>query len=210
MQAALFIHQSKKEPMNHIYLPSRLCPPASYYAAIASAGRVTIDSGERLDKRCKDAHRYTIADTHGRLGLTVPVAKPYAATWQEAAVSTHGQWWLQHFTALESAYGRTPYFEFYADDFRPLFLPDRFTTVGRMNADFDAVIRRCLGITTPVELAPKPADEPYFGHSALTVAPYWQVRADSLGFIGGLSVLDLLFNMGPESLPILLQAGKTF
>lgn len=181
-------------------LPSRFCPPAAYYRAVAlNPGLTTVVcAGERFDKRRKDAHRMTIADTRGRLDLTVPVAKPYGMTWADTAVSRHGDWFDVMWTALESAYGRTPFFEFYADDFRPLLIGvEDFGSVGELNFRFDLAIRRALGITSPViyseqESMPDSIDpwEPQ---------PYWQVRADKLGFIPGLSVLDLIFNLGPEA-----------
>ena len=140
----------------------------------------------------------TIADTRGPLELTVPVAKPYGRTWADTSVSRHGAWFDVMWTALESAYGRTPFFEFYADDFRPLLLGvDDFGTVGELNFRFDLAIRRALGIQSPViystEEASPVAIEPW------QPQPYWQVREQQLGFIPGLSILDLIFNLGPET-----------
>ena len=55
--------------------------------------------------------------------LTVPTVKPHTVPTPHAAdveVSDHGSWWSEHLTAMESTYGRTPYFEFYIDDFRQI------------------------------------------------------------------------------------------
>lgn len=181
-------------------LPSRFCPSAAYYRMVALHPEATtiVCAGERFDKRRKDAHRTVIADTRGRLELTVPVAKPYGRTWADTAVSRHGDWWAVMWTALESAYGRTPFFEFYADDFRPLILGvEDYGTVGELNFRFDLAIRRALGLTSPVVYSAEEATpqtvEPW------EPQPYWQVRADRLGFIPGLSILDLIFNLGPET-----------
>lgn len=181
-------------------LPSRLCPPAAYYRMVALRPEATtiVCAGERFDKRRKDAHRMAIADTRGRLELTVPVAKPYGRTWADTRVSLHGGWPEVVWTALESAYGRTPYFEFYADDFRPLILGvDDFGSVGELNFRFDRAIRRALGLSPNVVYAPDEGDpqpvEPW------EPQPYWQVREQQLGFIPGLSILDLIFNLGPET-----------
>lgn len=168
------------------------------------SGRVRICSDERFDKRCKAAHRFAIADTRGRLELTVPIEKPYGRTWAETRVSRHGNWWEVMTTALESAYGRTPFFEFYADDFLPIIAnPDEFTTVATLNERFDRAIRRALGLQNEVVYGGDARD-------AAVVEPwepptYWQVRASKLGFISGLSILDMIFNMGQESLLILTQ-----
>ena len=101
-------------------------------------------------------------------------------------------------TALESAYGRTPFFEFYADDFRPLILGvEEYGTVGELNFRFDLAIRRALGLTSPVVYSPVESEpQPV---ELWMPEPYWQVRADRLGFIPNLSILDLIFNLGPET-----------
>lgn len=184
---------------DELILPCRLAPPPSYYRAMAlHPGPVSICLGERFDKRCKEAHRFSIADTRGRLELTVPVEKPYGRTWADTRVSLHGGWWELMARALESAYGRTPYFEFYADDFLPLLAdPARFTTIGDLVADFDRAIRRALGLRKEINYIT--SGQPSHPDS-WEPEPYWQVRADRLGFISGLSILDLIFNLGPEGL----------
>lgn len=184
---------------NTLLLPTRLAPSAAYYRMMAlHPGPVAICKGERFDKRCKEAHRFSIADTRGKLELTVPVNKPWGRTWADTNVSLHGRWWEVMWSALESAYGRTPFFEFYADDFQPLLAnPDRFTTVADLNADFDRAIRRALGLEKEVTYVPggQPAAvEPF------RPEPYWQLRHDTLGFIPDLSILDMLFNLGQETL----------
>lgn len=194
--------------MSELLLPSRLCPPPAYYRAMAlHPGPVRICSGVRFDKRCKDAHRFTIADTRGPLTLTVPLEKPYGRTWASTRISLHGNWWEVMAAALESAYGRTPFFEFYADDFLPLIAsPDGFTTVGDLNERFDRAVRRALGLQTEVIYDSEPLSAPLSAVEPWQPQPYWQVRAATLGFIPGLSILDLLFNLGPESLLLLCNS----
>lgn len=179
-------------------LHSLFCPSANYYRIIARNPEVQINLNARFDKRQKEVHRMVIADVRGAVELTVPIAKPYGKTWGETRISQHGHWNRTMWTALESAYGRTPYFEFYADDFRPL-LADRndFGTVTELNAQFDSVIRHCLQL--PIE-GIEPANM-----EVNSQPPYWQIRQDKLGFIPNLSILDLIFNLGPEALIYLLQ-----
>lgn len=199
-------------------LPPQYCGSCSYYAVLASYSKVIIHSGMRFDKRFKSIHRTTIADTRGILDLTVPIAKPEhtsVAKWCEATVSPHGGWWNIHLTALESAYGRTPFFEFYIDDFAPLFSEEVCgMPVTEYDAAFDWIIRRLLGLTTEVRYLtdatlPEGIEDlrhVNFSESA-PLTPYYQVRADKLGFIPNLSILDLLFNLGPEA-PLILSGGK--
>jgi len=178
-------------------------PPAYFggigrFAAIAAAGKTAIDPTLRFNKRQKWVHRCDIADTRGTVQLTVPIVKPessHTALWSDILISDHGGWWHIHWTTLESAYGRTPFFEFYADRFAPFF---RHCPEGRLT-DFttalDAVILNILGL--PQLTAP---DVTYAAaRTDYAPLPYWQVRADRLGFIPGLSILDLIFNLGPEA-----------
>lgn len=189
----------------HLFLPLRLAAEPAWYRAMAlHPGSVSICANSRFDKRCKQAHRFAIADTRGPLELTIPIAKPYGRTWANTAISLHGQWWHAMAAALESAYGRTPYFEFYADEFLDIIArPHTFTSVAEMCLKFDAAIRHAIGLHTSVDIAPAHAiaATPPHWHPE----PYWQVRSQSLGFIPGLSILDMVFNLGPETLPLLLH-----
>lgn len=190
---------------SRLILPTLLCPGPDYYRAmLLHDGPVVIDTATPFDKNQKAAHRCRIADVRGPVELTVPIAKPYGHTWGSTRISLHGRWWEVMKTTLESAYGRTPYFEFIADEFLEIIAdPDSFTTVADLNRRFDIAIRHCLDIRKEVSYEPLgeatikkiPEFEP---------APYWQVRADKLGFISGLSVIDLIFNLGPEAILTLI------
>lgn len=207
-----------------VILPPRLLPPAAYYRLAASFPRAVIDWSGRFDRTDKTTHRFEIADTRGRLMLTVPIAKPApGAKWADVTLSDHGRWQETLPTALESAYGRTPFFEFYADRFIPLIsTAGSATRLIDFAAALDAQVRDILTLPahtlvhTPVapqegvRMTPSAWDSCGTGASVGqamavdSVGPYWQVRQDRFGFIPGLSILDLIFNLGPEA-PLLLR-----
>lgn len=181
--------------------------PVAYYAAMARCSRIIIDLDMRHDRRFKAAHRCDIISNLGPVQLTVPVGKPAPgapATWRSIPVSDHGRWWEQHVSTLATAYGRTPFFEFYIDRLLPYMSAD---AVGMSVADLcrhtDAIVRKLLSISAPVsysaaDAAPDAIDyrrQPLPPHTA----PYYQVRAHQMGFCPGLSILDLIFNEGPAS-----------
>lgn len=193
-------------------LPPQYCGQVGYYALMASYPHAVIDLAMPYDKRRKSAHRCSIADVRGPLTLTVPIEKAHRGmAWAEVRVSSHGSWWSDHAVSLESAYGRTPYFEYYYDRFKPLLAPPaQGLTVGALDRALDQIIRQILGLDTEVtysaEGQPDVIDD-YRRQTSFDIenAPYYyQVRADRLGFIPDLSILDLIFNLGPES-PLLLH-----
>ena len=218
--------------------------PVEYYAAVARYGATVIDRDLRYDKRNKAVHRYDIADTRGRLTLTVPVSKPATERegqrlWADMQVSAHGRWWEVHATALESAYGRTPYFEHYFPKFEALFAARPLAEpegVVDLCLRADAIVREILGIPAPIlgdvsnavgtrhgasteaehslntdggieyyhSLGGRTMARPYEPSDEIAPIKYHQVRQAELGFIAGLSVLDLIFNVGPEA-PLFLR-----
>lgn len=164
-----------------------------------------MDFSLRYNKRDKATHRFAIAD-HGRVReLTVPVSRPEGGfeggelRWSDILVSAHGRWWETIPTALESAYGRTPFFQYYAPKFASLFRePAPGMRLAELVTEADGTVRGILGIPPApgilteetVDLTSLPPDTP-------GPRPYWQPGPGA--FVPGLSVLDLIFNMGPEA-----------
>lgn len=195
-----------------IVLPPAYLGSVEYYAAMAAFPQATVDWGMKFDKRMKTAHRCDVADTHGVRQLTVPIVKPLSmsgARWSDIVISPHGAWWHVHLETLKSAYGRTPFFEYYLDEFERFYTSER---AGERLADYckglDALLRRLMGVETAVrDDAPAIADgfdcRGRIPAGLVNTIPYYQVRSLSQGFLPGLSVVDLLFNMGPESIFIL-------
>lgn len=176
------------------------------YVHAWASGAYSMDWAGRFDKRDKGTHRFTIADTRGPLDLTVPIAKPHSSRcrWDEVGISTHGAWWDVHRVALESAYGRTPYFEYYIDRFLPMLtvgVDERYPLLSSLATAWDDSIRDILGMSDAAADCTETAriTPDTLADTALRLTPYRQVRADRLGFIPGLSILDLIFNLGPEA-----------
>jgi len=196
-----------------LVLPPAYCGGVGRYALMMRYERTVVDTSCQYDKRFKTPHRCAIVDTHGPLQLTVPIARPerhHGTRWADIRISLHGRWWDVHRTAMASAYGRTPFYEFVSDRFDALWRGFSSEQCNLSLMDLDAAIEaeicRLLGIPAPVytadlRVAARPYDE-----DAVSVAPYWQVRQGELGFIPGMSILDLIFNLGPEA-PLVLAGA---
>jgi len=162
-------------------------------------------------------NRCIIATANGPQALTVPVT-----TGPAPLVSDHGNWRHVHWQALVSAYSDSPFFEYYADDLQPFFT-DRWERLYDFDADITRTLCRLLDISpsltfssetirpvssneTVSSTASSPVDlrfaiSPKQQSTAIGFVPrpYYQVYAQRLGFLPNLSILDLLFNMGPEA-----------
>ncbi|MDE5608280.1 MAG: WbqC family protein [Muribaculaceae bacterium] len=203
-----------------VLLEPRYFGSIGWYAALAASEYAIVDFTSRYDKRRKLTHRTTIADVNGPLDLTVPISRPPLTdpgrplTWSDMLVSTHDQWWNIHRVTLESAYGRTPFFEFYIDRFLPALtagVVDRFPTLRELDTFIDRQIRSILGlpecqaVSRPIgSVIDLRRQEPMPLRAGTEWPPYYQVRAARHGFLPGLSIMDLIFNVGPES-PLYLR-----
>ena len=86
---------------------------------------VELRSGASQEEgRCKkDDVNFTssITTSHSPLGEILPPSKLFHQTSKDVLISDHGNWRHLHWNALKSAYGESPFFEYYADDIRPFF-----------------------------------------------------------------------------------------
>lgn len=163
-------------------------------------------------------NRCVIATANGTQTLTVPIER-YNGTkcpMRDIRISDHGNWRHLHWNALVSAYGETPFFEFYADDLRPFF-EKQHTFLFDLNLDIMHTMCQLLDVRPQVTLSeqyivlPSEDDAVVDFREAIrpkhplpdadfNPTPYYQVRAQRYGFLPNLSILDLLFNEGPEGI----------
>ena len=190
--------------------------PVQWYQKLHRYDRVLIERCESFQKQTY-RNRCIIAAANGPEALTVPVEKTKTgdenSDWR---ISSHGNWRHLHWQALQSAYGDSPFFEYYEDDLRPFFTDERWTTLHDFN---DAIIAKMCEL---IDIQPRIEHTTEYVKSADSIGardfrtaiqpkhplpdadfeprPYYQVFSQRHGFIPNLSILDLLFNMGPESI----------
>lgn len=195
--------------MKEILLSTTYFGPVQWYQKLHRAEHVRIEQWESYQKQTF-RNRCLIATTNGLQALTVPVERN-AQCIKDIRISDHGNWRHLHWNALQSAYGESPFFEYYQDDIRPFF-DQRWDYLLDFNEAIREKVCELLDIRPSVSLTeeyipevtrdyrsvirPKsPEADPDFEPK-----PYYQVYQQKHGFLPNLSILDLLFNMGPESI----------
>ena len=198
-----------------------------YRRLVCAEGDVYIDACENYVKQTS-RNRCEIATANGKQILSVPVSIPPSfkgmgrgCSIREVLVSEHGNWRHQHWEALKSAYGMSPFFDYYQDDIRPFFDEEVFKA-NNWQRLFDynlAIMRKMLdliGIEKEIKesLPPTPPQggravnaipARQLGLISSSPVPYYQTFQRRHGFIPNLSILDLLFNEGPEAILYLKQ-----
>lgn len=208
--------------MNKLYLGSAYWAPVSYYTAMYRHGGAVIEQHDVYMKQTY-RNRCTIIGAQGEQVLTVPIEKPAPRMlMRDIRISDHGNWRHLHRSAIASAYGSSPFYEYYADDINH-FYDQRYDYLIDYNcAQIDCVCNwlgirldvlrsdSYLSATPDIVTDLREAIHPKHPNMALlepyTSKEYYQVFAERHGFVPELSILDLLCNMGNESLLIL--AGK--
>lgn len=187
-------------------------PPVSAFCCMAGASAVWIEACEHYQKGSY-RNRCEIAGPNGLLRLSVPLlkGKHEGMPIQEVQAAYHENWPRQHWQSIKTAYGSSPFFIHYADDIREVLL-SRHEHLWDINLALLRVVFRLLGwhktlpiVLTDVYSIEAPANaidcrgliKP--GQSAITLKPYVQVFADKHGFLPNLSILDLLFCLGPSA-----------
>jgi len=206
-------------------LSSAYLPPVEYFTKILAYGKVCIEQYDHYMKQTY-RNRCIIAGPDGEVSLTVPIEKPdtLKCLMRDIRISDHGKWRHLHWYALESAYNQTPYFDYLKDDFRP-FYEKKFSFLIDFNEELLHLICQLIDMELSVSRSDDylkedkpgivdfreiihPKKDFHIADPDFSPMPYYQVFQDKLGFLPNLSIVDLLFNMGPESLLVLKQSEK--
>ena len=192
--------------------------PVQWYQKLYRYDSVLIEHYETFPKQTY-RNRCLIATTNGVQALTVPVCHTTDPSTLHQIISDHGNWRHLHWQALQSAYGESPFFEYYEDDIRPFFTERNWERLVDYN---DAICQKMCelldihpNISATTDYTPSTIHYPsstindfrevinpkHPGDDAdFQPRPYYQVYQQKHGFLPNLSILDLLFNMGPESI----------
>lgn len=197
----------------NVLLSTTYFGPVQWYQKLYRSDEVQIERYESFLKQTY-RNRCLIATTQGVQALTVPVEHHNCQFIRDLRISDHGNWRHLHWNALQSAYGESPFFEYYQDDIRPFF-EKRWTFLFDFNEEIREKMCELIDIQPNVsstsEFVAQHTDSIKDYRNVITPKhpvpdsdfvskPYYQVYQQKNGFLPNLSILDLLFNMGPESI----------
>lgn len=209
----------------HVILSSAYFPPISYFAYLTSprVTRVTMEAKEHFVKQSIRS-RCIVGDPHGRLTLFIPKEKTSNRTVMDEVRSVEEEYWRRsHWRSIADSYRSSPYFEYYEDEFEPFFKEqeDNIFAIGQRSM---AKVCELLRIPFEVDVT----TQYWEGDKAIDLRKAWnnkiyrenppvhqypeyiQVFNDRNPFLEDLSILDLLFSMGPKSIGYLHNLHLSF
>jgi hypothetical protein len=208
-----------------LMLSTAYLPGLDHMAAASVCASLQVEHHETFPKQTW-RNRCRLLTANGVLDLIVPVVRPRGRHSQtgEVRISTHLPWQKQHWRTMASAYANAPYFMFYADLIQQHYFRPPPMLLASWNHGLFMDISRELGFGYQVDqsqdfIRPVGADRdlrysfsPKAHKNTLSGAFHWpaypQVFSPPTGFVPNLSVVDLLFNTGPDAGPYLQECGK--
>jgi len=195
-------------------------PSIQYFSKFFLHPSLVLEQHENYIKR-SFRNRMHIGAANGLLRLSIPLekGKNQQQSIREVRISYDENWQNKQWTAICSAYGNSPFFEYYVDDFKPLF-EEKTEFLFEHNLKVLQTIFFVLDIQPTLEFSTtylkETANEICDSRNKINPKkiganidttyqniPYQQVFAEKSGYLPNLSILDLIFCKGPETIPIL-------
>jgi hypothetical protein len=194
-----------------IFLSTAYLPPIEYFARIIEADEVFIEREENYIKQSY-RNRCYILSAGGPQLLTVPVYQGsfHKTHIRDTRIDYSKRWQQVHLGALTSSYNSSPYFLYYFEIIENIILA-RYNFLLDLNMDlltsFLKMLKMKIQVSYTTDFMPVEGKEGDFRYTinpkkdtSYNATEYFQVFNYVHGFVPGLSIVDLVFNLGPEAI----------
>ena len=196
-------------------LSTSYLPPIEYFHYLNNCENIVIELFETYKKQSY-RNRCLIYTEKGAMPLSIPISKPNGNNTKtnEVEFSQNENWQKHHWKAIQSAYQASPFFLYYKDELE-IFYTRKYNKLIDFNTDLLLKIIELIGIKANISFTKEfvkvnneegdlrfkisPKEKPTISK----LPSYIQVFSDRHGFIKNLSIIDLLFNLGPDTLSYL-------
>ncbi len=194
-------------------------PTVAHFVAIANADTVTFEAVDNFQKQTFRNRMY-IYGANGKLLLNIPVKhnkEKQKTLYKDIEIENVENWQKQHWRSIVSAYKSSPFFEYYEDDLKDIFTTPH-TSLYNLNVKIFNILCNCIEVETSIlytDTFSSLTSHSDFRHlvnskkeTPVQLEEYTQVFCDKYGYLNNLSILDLLFNEGPNTLNYLESQAK--
>lgn len=197
---------------NSVLLPTAYFGPVEYFYYLLKFNTAIVEQHETWPKQTY-RNRAIIATDKGTIPITIPVNKVNGNSTKtsDIVISYAENWHIKHWRAIETAYNNSPYFLYYADEIKALLF-SQTTNLISLNMKLTELVCELIGIRTDILLSTtfvkkagsnvldlrykiSPKLPPTLSH----FPKYTQVFSDKQPFFPNVSIIDLLFCLGPDS-----------
>jgi hypothetical protein len=193
-----------------ILISTAYLPPVGYFSLIRNAEELVIEKEENYHKQTY-RNRCIILAAGGKQTLTVPVylGSQHKTAIKDIRIDYSKRWQQVHLRAINASYRSSPFFEFYFEDLEKVILENHEFLLD-LNTGLTELILKIIGTVIPVNYTtsfiPLGTDDFDFRYTVtpkkkpgIILKPYTQVFNPYSFFVSGLSIIDLIFNQGPDS-----------
>ena len=186
-------------------------PQINYLKALLNADEIKFEMEEHFQRQTY-RNRCEIYTADGMHKLVVPIdhsqSKEGRSRMRDVRIAYADNWQLQHKRTIQSAYQSSSYYEYFEAEFNTLFDKKYHFLVDFNLAALEMIhsfLKLPLQFSMTNEYFRTPKDmidsrETFTINNHEVKKEYYQVFQTKKGFIGNLSSIDLLFNLGPKGL----------